>query len=217
MFEFRLIHVVLVLSYANALGVDLDEFCEGIHETTTYGDGTTYSDILIRELVAGNLRGGIDGGTIFADDKTLNIALTIIFCVEIIAACEDVADEVVGFARGCAIANGDGFNLVFLQHLLDSHCCLHAFVDRRVGEDGLMMEQIALRIKAHHLTTSTETRIDTHHPFLSEGCAQQQLTEILRKHADGLIVGLFLADGSKFCFNGRLEQTLITVLNSLCH
>ena len=73
--EFRLIHVVLVLSYTNALGVDLDEFCEGIHQATTYRDGTTNSDILIRELVAGYLRGGIDGSAIFGYHKDLGASL----------------------------------------------------------------------------------------------------------------------------------------------
>ena len=73
MLEFGLIHIVLILTYANALGIDLHQFCEWIHQSASYGNSSTNSYVLIRELIARNLRGRIDRGTIFADDKTLNI------------------------------------------------------------------------------------------------------------------------------------------------
>ena len=72
-FEFRLVDIVLILSYTNALGIDLDEFCQGIHEATADGNGSANGDILIRELVAGDYRGRIDRGTIFADGEHLRL------------------------------------------------------------------------------------------------------------------------------------------------
>ena len=64
MFEFRLIDVVLILSHADALRINLHEFCQRIHQTASYRYGTTHGDILVWELVACNLRSGIDGGAI---------------------------------------------------------------------------------------------------------------------------------------------------------
>ena len=40
-------------------------------------------------------------------------------------------------------------------------------------KDGFMVEKIALGIEADHLTTSAEAWVYTHHPFLSQRCAQE--------------------------------------------
>jgi hypothetical protein len=53
--ELCLVYIVLILSDTDALGIDLDEFGEGIHQPTAYGDGTTNGHILVREFLTGNL------------------------------------------------------------------------------------------------------------------------------------------------------------------
>ena len=55
MFEFRLVYIVLILAYTDALGVDLHQFGKRVHKSTAYRNGTTYGDILIRKLITGNL------------------------------------------------------------------------------------------------------------------------------------------------------------------
>ena len=45
MLEFRLVYVVLILPHADALGVNLDKFCEGIHQSSAYRDGSTNGDV----------------------------------------------------------------------------------------------------------------------------------------------------------------------------
>ena len=51
-----LINVVLVLAHTDGLGVDLDQFGQGVHEPTTDGDRPTYGDVLIREFGSRRLR-----------------------------------------------------------------------------------------------------------------------------------------------------------------
>ena len=50
-----LVHIVLVLAYTDALGFNLHQFGQRVHESTTDGYGTTYRHIVFRELLAGNL------------------------------------------------------------------------------------------------------------------------------------------------------------------
>ena len=95
--------------------------------------------------------------------------------VDGVTACEDVLDEVGCLARGRSVADGDGLNLVFADHLLDGHRRLHALVDRRVGEDGLVVEQIALCIEAHDLAACAEAWVDAHDALLSERGSQKEL------------------------------------------
>ena len=58
--------------------------------------------------------------------------------------------------------------MVFRYHLLHMDGSLHAMVDGRVGKDGLMVQQVALSVEAYHLTTRSETGVDTHHALLTQ-------------------------------------------------
>ena len=165
--EFRLVYIMLILAYTDTLGVDFHQFGKRVHKPAAYRDSTTNGDILIRKLLTGYLRGGVDGGSVFADGKDLRRCYFMLRRSDVVAAGEDITDKVVGLARGCAVADRDGLYLIFPDHLLDGHRRLHAFVDRRVGEDGLVAEEVALGIETYHLTTRTESGVDAHHTFLA--------------------------------------------------
>ena len=107
--------------------------------------------------------------------------------------------------------------MVVGQHLLQVDGGLHTVVHGRVGEDGLVVEQVALSVETHHLAACAETRVDAHHAFLSEGCREQQLPQVLGKHADGLVVGLLLAQAEELRLYRRLQQALVAVLHGLSH
>ena len=51
--EFGLIHVVLVLSHADTLRVDLHQFCQWVHESPPDAYGTAHGDILVGKLLTG--------------------------------------------------------------------------------------------------------------------------------------------------------------------
>ena len=97
------------------------------------------------------------------------------------------------------------------------HRCLHGVVHGRVGEDGFVVEQVALCVEAHHLAARAETGVDAHHALLSERCVHQQLVEVLREHVDSLLVGLLLAQRGKFRLDARFQQSFVTVLDGLVH
>ena len=59
LFKLFLVYIVLVLAHADAFRVDLHQFGQRIHQATANADGTTHSDVVVRELVAGDLGGGI--------------------------------------------------------------------------------------------------------------------------------------------------------------
>ena len=169
--QLPLVHIMLILSYTDALRVDLHQFGQGIHESATDTYCPTHRYILIGELLAGSLGSGIDRGTVFAHHEYL-------WSVEggvRSAACgvrsgeggDDILHELLGFTTGRTITDGNGLDMVVVYHFLHVHGGLHTMVDRRVGEDSLMVQQVTLCIKAHYLTACTEAGVNTHHPFLS--------------------------------------------------
>ena len=107
--------------------------------------------------------------------------------------------------------------MVLLYHLLHVDGGLHAVVHGRMREDGFVVEQVALGVEADHLTAGAEAGVDAHDALLAQGCRQQQLAQVLGEDANGLVVGLLLAEVGKLGLDGGFEQALVTVLDSLGH
>ena len=57
--------------------------------------------------------------------------------------------------------------MVIAEHLLDVDGGLSPMIDRRVGEDGFVVQQVALCIETHHLATRSETWVNTHDALLT--------------------------------------------------
>ncbi len=92
---------------------------------------------------------------------------------------------------------------------------LHAVVDGRVGEDCLMVQQVALGVEAYHLAARAEAWVDAHDALLAQRSREQQLAQVLGKDADGLLVGLRLALSHELRLYRRQQQALVAVLDSL--
>ena len=52
-FQFCLVYIVLILSHADRLGINLDEFCQRIHQAAADRDSSPYGYIIIREFITG--------------------------------------------------------------------------------------------------------------------------------------------------------------------
>ena len=111
MFEGGLVDVFLVLTHANAVGVNLDQFGEGVHQAAANGDGATHGDILVGELVARHFRSGIDGGAVLTHHEGGDIEV-------------QPFNELLGLAAGGAVAYRDGLNL--MQQLSPTLTMLHS-------------------------------------------------------------------------------------------
>ena len=98
---------MLVLSNADALGVDLNQFAERIHKASAYAHGATHGDIVVGELAACHIAGAIYAGTGFAnadsDDLTVEVA---------------PLHHLFGLATGGTVAYGDGLDLERLDKSL---------------------------------------------------------------------------------------------------
>ena len=188
MLQFRLVNVMLVLSYADALRVNLHQFRQWIHQSASYADSSAHGDILVGELISGCLGCRIDGGPVFADNEDRRSPFF---------EGGQILYKFAGFTGCCAVADGYCFNLIVTDHVEHVHLGFHEAVDRRVGEDGLVVKQVTLGVEAYHLATGAETWVYAHHALLSQWGIHQELAQILGKDVDGFIIRFFLAQVCK--------------------
>ena len=79
------------------------------------------------------------------------------------------------------------------------------------------MQKGTLCIQADHFASRTESRVDTHHPFLPQRRGQQQLTEVFCEYPNGFFIGLLFAECGKLGFNGRFQQAFVGIGEGLFH
>ena len=197
LFEESLVHVVLVLADSEVLGVDLDELGERVHEPASDADCAADRDVLVGHLLAGYLRGAVDAGSVFADGPDLAAFWE-----------NNLFHEVLRLAAGGAVADGDGFDPVLFDHLLDGHERLDFLALGRVGEDDGVVQQLAVLVEDGDLAAVAEARVDRHGAFLPDGRAQKQLAEVLSEHFDRLDIGLLLGFFQHAVGDRRVEKPL---------
>ena len=113
--------VVLVLADADALGIDLHQLCQRILQAAGDGDCAAHGQIEIRELLAGDLAGGVHAGARLVDADADHAA-------ELLLG-EDAAYEALGFATVGAVADGHGLHPVTPQEVAERHSrALHGLV-----------------------------------------------------------------------------------------
>ncbi len=102
--ERGLVDVVLVLADADGLRVDLHQLGERVHQAAADGDGAADGEVVVRELLAGDVGGGVDGGAALVDHHDRDGGGEL-----------ERADEGLGLAAGGAVADGDGLDVELLH------------------------------------------------------------------------------------------------------
>ena len=127
--QLALVHVVLVLSHADALRVNLHKLRQRIHQTSAYRHRAAHRDILVRKLLTCSLRSGVYRSAVLAYHESLNVFIQPYRLEErrCLTACRTVA-------------HGNGLDVVTLHHVAHLTSRLLAFVLRWVRIDGFEVE-----------------------------------------------------------------------------
>src|SRR5262249_55347586 len=102
--------VVLVQADADVLRVDLDEFAERVLQAPADGDGAAERGVVAGELLAADGAGRVDAGAGLVDDDVGEVGQP---------GGDQVGDDLLGFAAGGAVADGDDGNLVLADQLFE--------------------------------------------------------------------------------------------------
>ena len=86
-----------------------------------------------------------------------------------------------------------------------------------MGVDGRVVQQVALRIECHDLTSRAESRVDGHDALLSQRRREQQLAQVFGENPDRLVVGLLLGRRELFGLDRGAHQAFERVGDGRFH
>ena len=191
--QFALVHVVLVLADADALGVDLHQLGQRVLQAARDAGGAAQTHIHVGQFLAGVFAGRIDRGAGFADDYLFN-SWWRLFCKRcslFLHQFDQVARELVGLAAGGAVANGDELHTVFGHQLGQRVQAAVPVLARLVRVDGGGVDQLAGGINHGHLHAGADAGVEPHDGLGAGGRGQQQVAQVVAEDLDGHLLGIF--------------------------
>ena len=122
---------------------------------------------------------------------------------------EEFADEGVGLARGGAVADGDGTDVVPGDEVFQDARGAGEIVLRLVGIDDVVAEEFTGFIDDGDLAAGADAGIEREDGDLSGGWGEQEVFEIFAEDFNGLEVGLLLEFEADFGLDGEVEEALV--------
>ncbi len=181
LFQSRLADVVLILAYADTLGVDLDQLGQRVLQAAGDGDGAAHRQIEIGELLAGDIRGRIDTGPGFADHDYLRFEARFF---------QSLTDELVHLPAGGAVADGHHLDVVvFNQAQQLTPGTLNFAATSSMGIDGDMLDKLAGGIDGRQLGAGAQAGVDAQHPMAASGRSEEQVAQVLGKDPNRFVIG----------------------------
>ena len=177
---------MLVLAYADGLGLDLDQFGQRILQAAGNRHRAAQAHVQIRELLGSQFRGRIHRCARFRHDGAGQVQLRL--------GAHQVAHQLVGLARGRAVADGHQRHLVRGAQARQRGQRAGPVVARLVRVDGGRFQQLAGVVHHSYLHAGAHAGVQSHrHPAAGRG-GQQQILHVQAEHADGLFLGLLAQD-----------------------
>ncbi len=179
--EFDLGQVVLVLPHADRARVDLHQLGQGVLQAP--GDGHRAAQ---GHVHAGQLLRGVRGGRV---NRRAGFGDHDLGEVEFGVPLDQVGGELVGLARGGAVADRDEVHVVLLGQLRQRVDRGVPLVLRHVRVDGRGGHAFAGRVDDGNLDPRTESGVQTHGGARAGGRGKQQVAQVGREHPHGFLLG----------------------------
>ena len=160
---------MLILPHADGFRVDLHQLCQRICQTAGDGHRTTHGDIVVGKFCASHCRSGIDRSSVFAHQENGNLVPIHLS----IRLRFQTAHQFFGFTSCRTITNRHGFYAILLRQFLQGGCGSGAIFLGFVGINRGVVQEIALFVKANHLTSRAKTRVDAHDSARSKGRSEE--------------------------------------------
>ena len=171
--QLPLIDVVLILAHADGLGIDLDELGQRVLQAARDGDGSAHGQIEIGELLAGDLRGGIDAGARLAHGHTED-------AVEIFCLAGDSRTKASVSREAVPLPMAMARTLCFAISAFSVRSAPAMSFLGWMRVDDIVAEELARLVHHGDLAAGAEAGVDAQHARWPGGRSQQQVAADFR-------------------------------------
>ena len=199
---------MLVLPHADRLRVDLDQLRERVLQAPRDGNRAAQGHVEIRELLGGQLAGGIDGRARLAHHHVRNPGAQLVDHFR----CKDFR-----LLAGRTVANGDHLHPVLADQLGDG---LLRLLDLRLGMRGIdhaRIQHAAGRIHHRHFAARAVAGVQAHRHAPLDRRLHQELAQVDGEDLDRSFVRVFRQGVAHLPLDRGENQAAVSVPGRLAH
>ena len=204
----RLLHIVLILTYADRLRLDLNELGEGILNTSRDRDSGSLHYVKVGELLGSNLGCRVNGCACLGDDGVL-------YGLGAGGIAENVlSDKLLGLTGCGTVTDSDNVDAALVDKA--KNLCLRA-VDVLSGLDGVDnvgIKNLTGLVNYGELTAVGVAGVVAEDGLALEGSGKKKVTKILGEHLECSLGCIVEEGGTNLPLDSGEEQTLVCVLDS---
>ena len=199
---------MLILTYANGLGIDFDQLRQRVLQPARDGNRAAQGNVKLREFFCGELGGGIDGRTRFADDHIGDLAVN---------GFEQFCRENFRLLGGGSIADGDDLHTVLFNQAAESNLrlLLLRFAVRDIDDPRIQHATRCIHNGDFAARPVAGVQSQSHLAF--HGRLEQQLAKVGGKNLDCSRCRTLRERRADFTLNGGLDEAVICVFACLLH
>ena len=208
--QLAFLQIMLILPHADGLGIDLDQLGQRVLHAAGDADRAAKRHVELRELLRRQLAGRIHGRARLADDH-VGRALR--------QFRQERGDELLGLARGGAVADGDGRDPEAPAQVDDvpAGARLGGLLPRQGEMAHARGEHLAVFIHHGQLAARAEAGVHAQRDAALDRRGHEQLVQVFAEHLNGAGAGAFGQIGADLPLNAGLKQAVPRVLRGQSH
>ena len=208
--QLAFLQIMLILPHADGLGVDLDQLGQRVLHAAGDADRAAERHIKLRELLRRQLAGRVHGRARLADDH-IGRALW--------QLGQKRGDELLGLARGGAVADGDGRDPEAPAQVDDvpAGARLGGLLPRQGEMAHARGEHLAVFIHHGQLAARAEAGVHAQRDAALDRRGHEQLVQVFAEHLNGAGAGAFGQIGADLPLDAGLKQAVPRVLRGQSH
>ena len=193
---------MLVLAHTDRLGIDLDQFRQGILQPSRDRCRAPLSHIELGKLLGRQLARTVHRGARFVDDHILQRPFLL---------PDEIRDHLLRLPRSRAVANADHGNIVLSDQLFQFLFGLSHLVLRRRRIDDLGVKDPACGVRDREFASRPEGGVPSQDHFAGDGLLHQKLLQVGGEDADRAVLRFLCQPVSDLPLDGGRDQPLVTV------
>ena len=147
---------MLILPYTDCPRLDFHQFGKRVDEAAAYRHRSAHSDVFVGKFIARHFRSRVYRRSVLADNKYAHVAVV-----------AQRTEKTLCFAARRSVSESYGVDAVCFYEVGNLLCSHGGFVAWRCGVDHVVVQEVALTVKANHFAAGAVAWVDGKHALVS--------------------------------------------------
>ena len=202
-----LLHIVLILTNAYSLRLDLNKLCKGVLNSSCDRDSRSLHYVKVGELLGCHLGCRINAGACLGNNG-------IFYGLGTACITDNVfSDERLTLTGGGAVTDRNNVNVMLLNKAKNRSLRALNILSGLYGIDNRSVKHLTCLVNYSKLTAVSITGVIAKNGLTLKGCCKKKVTKVLAEYLERALAGIVKECGAHFPLNCGEQKSVVCVTN----